>query len=215
MLSYQNTLIARQGLWPVIIVLLAALVVNYQFGWQASAGLWLLAAIIAYLFRDPRREVPPTPLAIVAPVDGQVVSIDRAIDPYLQREAVCIRIQGHWWGVFTVRSVMEGKVNNQWFGTLPEGSDPSIYNNRSVPPFAQWTRSDEDDDVVTTLSPRFGVKGSRCYVNSGERVGQGKRCSYVPLGSDAEIFVPDNSRIEVKPGDELKAGSSIVAILQH
>jgi phosphatidylserine decarboxylase len=215
MLSYQSTLIARQGLWPIIIVLLLALVVNYQFGWQAAAGLWGLAAIIAYLFRDPRREVPPTPLAIVAPIDGQVVAVDQITDPYLQRQAIRLQIHGHWWGVFTVRSVMEGKVNNQWFGTLPESSAPSVYRNRSVPPFAQWTRSDEDDDVITTLSPRFRVKGTRCDVHSGERVGQGKRCSYVPFGSDAEIFVPENSRIEVKPGDELKAGSSIVAILQH
>ncbi|MGD8567132.1 MAG: phosphatidylserine decarboxylase [Gammaproteobacteria bacterium] len=215
MLSYQNTLIARQGLWPFIIVVLLALVVNYQLGWQAAAGLWGLAAIIAFLFRDPRREVPPTPLAIVAPIDGQVVAVDHTADPYLQREAVRIQVHGHWWGVFTVRSVMEGKVNNQWFGTLPEGSDQSIYKDRALPPFAQWTRSDEEDDVITTLSPRFGVKGSRCYVQSGERVGQGKRCSFVPFGAKAEIFMPANSRIDVKPGDEVKAGSSIVGVLQH
>ena len=213
MLNYQNTLIARHGLWPIIIVLVLALLVHYRFGWLVAIWLWLLAAGLIYLFRDPRREVPSSPLAIVAPVDGKVATVDQVWDPYLQRDAVRICFKGHWWGVYTVRSSMEGKVNNQWFGTLPEGSDGKVYSNLPVPPFAQWTQSDEGDDLVTTLSPTFGIKGSRCYVHSGERVGQGQRCSFIPFGSRAETFVPPNSRIDVKPGDEVKAGSSVIATL--
>ncbi|MGD8572016.1 MAG: hypothetical protein PVF34_00970 [Gammaproteobacteria bacterium] len=215
MLDQPNTLIARQGVAPIAVVLLLAIIVHYNYGWLPAGGLWLLTLALVFFFRDPRRAVPPSPLAIVAPVDGKIVSVDKVQDPYLQREAWCIRIKGSWWGVFTVRSVMEGKVQNQWFGTLPDDSSSNIYAKSGIPPFAQWTRSDEDDDVVTTLSPRFGVKGSRCYVQSGERIGQGKRCSYMPFGSHAETFLPSNSRIDVNPGDAVKAGSSVIATLMH
>lgn len=215
MLNHPNTLIARQGFWPIFSVSMLALLVHYRFGTAVGIWLWLLAAGLIYLFRDPRREVPSTPLAIVAPVDGKVTAVDPVKDPYLQREAVRIRFKGHWWGVFTIRSAMEGKVNNQWFGTVPDGADGAVYGNASIPPFAQWTQSDEGDDLVTTLSPSLAMKGARCYVQCGERVGQGQRCSYIPFGSDAETYVPASSRIEVKPGDEVKAGSSVIATLMR
>ncbi len=215
MFDQQNTLIARQGLAPIGAILLLAIIVHYSYGWLPASALWLLTIALLFLFRDPRRDVPPSPLAIVSPIDGKIVSVDKIHDPYLLREAWRIRIDGSWWGVFTVRSVMEGKVQNQWFGTLPNDSDSSAYDKTGIPPFAQWTRSDEDDDVITTLAPRFGIKGSRCYVHSGERIGQGKRCSYVPFGSHAETFIPPNSRIDVNAGDEVKAGTSVLATLMH
>jgi phosphatidylserine decarboxylase len=37
----------------------------------------------------------------------------------------------------------------------------------------------------------------------------------VHLGSLIEIYVPANTRIKVKPGDSVKAGSDIVATLVH
>ncbi len=176
-------------------------------------GAWIIAAALMFIFRDPRRKVPPSPLGIVAPIDGKVVSVSQERDPYLDREAIRIKMRGSPWGVFSIRSAVEGKVQDQWFGALPDGADQSLYRKTGIPPFAQWTQTDEGDDIVTTLSPKLVRKGMRCEVNSGERIGQGKRCGFIPFGADAETFIPSNSRIEVKPGDKIKSGTRIIANL--
>jgi phosphatidylserine decarboxylase len=118
-------------------------------------------------------------------------------------------------GAYTVRSAMEGKVQNQWFGTLPEKSEEGIYSATGIPKYAQWTRSDEGDDIITTLSPKFISSNIRCGASSGERIGQGKPCGFVPFGSDSEILLAENTRIDVKAGDKIKAGSSVIATLVH
>lgn len=210
---HQRPVIARQGMLPIAVVLFLASMLHYFYGWWASLGVWIVAAALIFIFRDPRRQVPPSPLGIVAPIDGKVVSIDQERDPYLDREAIRIKMRGSRWGVFSIRSVIEGKVNDQWFGVLPNAADQSLYGKKDIPPFAQWTQSDEGDDIVTTLSPKLVSKGMRCEVNSGERIGQGKRCSFIPFGADAETFIPPNSRIEVKPGDKIQAGTCIIATL--
>ena len=198
---------------PIAIVLVLAIAIHYFYGWWASLGVWFVAAGLMFIFRDPRRQVPPSPLGILAPIDGKVVSVSQVRDPYLDRDAIRIKMQCNPWGVFSIRSVTEGKVNDQWFGVLPSGVDQSLYSNSEIPPFAQWTQSDEGDDIVTTLSPKLAKKGIRCEVNSGERIGQGKRCGFIPFGANAETFIPSNSRIEVKPGDKIKAGMRIIATL--
>ena len=213
MLHQQRPIIAREGMLPIAAVLVLAAVLYYFYGWWVSFGVWIVAAALMFIFRDPRRQVPPFPLAIVAPIDGKIVSISQERDPYLDREAIRIKMRGSWWGVFGIRSVMEGKVNDQWFGALPNGVSQSLYSKNTIPPFAQWTQSDEGDDIVTTLSPKLARKGIRCEVNSGERIGQGKRCGFIPFGANAETFIPPNSRIDVKVGDKIKAGVGIIATL--
>jgi phosphatidylserine decarboxylase len=214
MIHYERPVIVRQAFWPMMVVIILASIVHYLYGWMLAIGLWLLVPLLAYLYRDPRRQVPPLPLGIMAPVDGKVITVSELRDPYLGREAIRIKMRGHLWGVFTIRSAMEGKVNNQWFGALPEnGEDRGIYKKSGIPAFAQWTQSDEGDDIITTLTPRFVGRKIGCRVQSGERIGQGKRCGFVPFGAIVEIFVPTDCRIDVKTGDKIQAGTTVVATL--
>jgi len=214
MIQYERPVIARQALWPIIVVIVLALLAHYFYNWTIALGPLLMAVLVAYLYRDPRRNIPPLPLAVVAPVDGKVISVSELRDPYLGRDAKRIRMRGSILGAYAIRSAMEGKVNKQWFGMLPDDSDNrDIYKKSGIPAFAQWTQSDEGDDIVTTLTPRFARKNGGCNVQSGERMGQGKRCGFVSLGVNAEIFLPANCRIDVKVGDKIQAGTSVIATL--
>jgi phosphatidylserine decarboxylase len=214
MIDYKRPIVARQAFLPVAALILLALIVQGRFGWLIASGFWLTAVLLAYLYRDPRRRVPPLPLGIVAPIDGKVVSVVEQRDPYLARDAFCISMRGSLRGAFGIRSAMEGKVNDQWFGSLPDNKeDRSMYKKSGIPAFAQWTQSDEGDDIVTTLTPRFFRKNMNYTVKSGERIGQGKRCGFAPFGVNAEIYVPVSSRIEVQPGDKIQAGASVIATL--
>jgi len=215
MIHFRHPVIARQAFWPLTVLALLALIVHFQLGAEYGFCLWALAAVIAFLFRDPRRQIPPIPLAIVSPVDGTVASVEKVFDPYLNRPAIRIQMLGSLTGVYTVRSVVEGKIQQQWFGTIPPKNEEGIYAATGIPDYAQWTQTDEKDDVVTTLSPKFLKSGVRCNASSGERTGQGKACSFVPFGADAEVLLAENTRIDIKPGDNIRAGSSVIATLVH
>ncbi len=203
MLTYRYPLIAREGwLWLALLALIAG-GAHLLLGWMASP-LWLLVVFVAYLYRDPARQVPAAPLGIVSPVDGEVVDVTEGECPYLQRPAVCIRLHNALLDVHSVRSPMEGKLQQQW--------RPASASRRG---YAQWLQSDEGDDLVLVLLPAVRLLAPRCYAHPGERVGQGQRCGYLHLGGHVEIWLPRNAQIGIEAGARVVAASDIVATLVH
>jgi phosphatidylserine decarboxylase len=81
--------------------------------------------------------------------------------------------------------------------------------------YSSWIKTDEDDDVVVVMGSSSSGRSPRCYIQSGERVGQGQRCGYARFGAKLTLYIPVNSRVEVKPGDNIHAGSDILAKLVH
>ena len=213
MIPYRFTIIAKEGWPPIIICIVFALILQYVFGWLFASVIWLLVVVLMFLFRDPPRKVPPSPLALVAPVDGKVIAVRKGSGPYLERETIAIKIRASATGVYTVRSPNEGKVLEQWFSNPPNVSDLVSEKDRMDLQFAQWVKTDEGDDIVVVLKPRVRIGKSRCYVHSGERIGQGQRCTFVPFGANTEMFIPDRSHLEVKEGDIVRAGETVVATL--
>ncbi len=206
MLTYRYPLIAREGWHWIALAAAIALLLQWQLGWFA-VPLWLPVGLLLFLFRDPPRKVPASPLGVVSPVDGRVLSVDTAQDPHLERQAICITLQMRKTDIFSVRSPMEGKVLQQWIGQ----DDTSASDLR----YAQWIQSDEEDDVLLVIAPTVRAVRPKCYVHSGERIGQGQRCGFIYFGGRVEIWVPVGSRIDVNVGDVLQAGTGIIATLVH
>ena len=194
---------SRAG-WPPFLVLaaLAVLVVHF-FGWVWSAPLWLMCAAIVYLYRDPNREIPASPLAVVSPADGVVTSVEEVSDPYLDREAVRLGIQMSHAGVYSTRSPVEGKI-----------LEPKNARDDGQP-HGVWLKTDEDDDLVVVMHRGPLHNLPRCYVRIGERIGQGQRCGYIQMGGRVEVYLPRHSRIQVSSGSQVKAGSDVIATLVH
>ena len=214
--------IAREG-WPYIfIILLAALVVNIMAGLIYAIPLWILSVVFIYIFRDPERTIPSTALAIVSPVDGDVESVRDIRDPYLERTATAIGMQMKYTGPYILRGPIEGKLIKQWQGRMEAGDEivganPVIedQNNKGRRYLAIWVQSDEGDDVVLILMEgNIGFR-PRCYVNTGERIGQGRRCGFISFGCRVMVIIPQGSRNDVTPGDAVIAGSGIIATLLH
>lgn len=197
-------MIAREGLLPVAAALLAAVVVLHFAGLLQSLFFWALALLLLLLFRDPEREIPSQPLAVVSPADGKVASISTVSDPYLHRQSVRVVIQMPPYGVFTTRSPIEGKV-------LQPPNSPQDSNS----PHGVWLQSDEGDDVVMVMTRGPLKNEPRCYIRIGDRIGQGKRCGFVHLGGRVEVYMPEGSRPVVAEGDTVQSGSDVIAKLVH
>ncbi len=204
--AYRYPLIAREGWLLILAVVLIAGVLHYGQHNPLEWPFWGLALGFVFLFRDPPRKVPPLPLAIVSPADGRVVSVEKVRDPYLDREAVNITLEMSFLDIYSIRSPMEGKVQQQWYPHAGVEPNTGCY--------AQWVQSDEKDDVVLAVSGH-GIRRPRCYIHAGERIGQGQRCGLVRFGSRLQVFVPENSQLKVKSGERVRAGTSVLANLTH
>lgn len=180
-----------------------AAAVLFQVGWQWSLPLWGLLGGILYLYRDPARQVPAAPLAVVSPADGRISAIETVKDPYIEREAQRVSIRMHPYGVFSTRSPAEGKM-----------LEPRRSVDQSLP-HGVWLKTDEGDDLVIVMNRGPLRNPPRCYVRFGERVGQGQRCGFITLGSTVDLYLPLNSRIKVKEGDRVHAGADVIAQLVH
>ena len=180
----------------------------YYLGNTATAVTALVLLVSLFLLRDPAQEVTSSPLAIVCPVFGKVLNVENVNDPWVQREALQIRIKMSLFDIYSLRSPMEGKIVNQWT-RRPEGKTVK-------PKFAFRIRSDEGDEVVVVVYLNlFGPLSFRFYAHSGERLGHGQRCGYLYFGGTVDVLVPKNSKINVKPGDRISSGSGILAQLVH
>jgi len=186
------------------VIVLATLVMNYA-GFIASLVFWILCGLLLFVFRDPPRSIPPNPLAVVSPVDGEVVLIEETHDPYLERQAVLISIQMNPYGVFSTRSPVEGKM-------LEPHHEP---DSNGKAPHGVWLQTDEEDDLVMVVNRGPFHNAPKCYADFGERVGQGQRCGFIHFGSRVDVYLPTNSRIEVGQQDHVKGGTDVIASLVH
>jgi phosphatidylserine decarboxylase len=195
---------SRAGWLPLLACAGLALYIAHFINWVWSVPFWLLSLFIVYLYRDPDREIPSKPLAVVSPADGVVTSVSEVRDPYLDRNAVLMTLEMNHTGVFSTRSPVEGKV-----------LEPRNSGDGDNHPHGVWLKTDEDDDLVVVMHRGPLHNQPRCFVRIGERVGQGQRCGYIQMGGRVEVYLPSNTRAQVEPGSHVRAGSDVIATLVH
>ncbi|MDH5394830.1 MAG: hypothetical protein OEW97_01005 [Gammaproteobacteria bacterium] len=203
----RHSIIAPEGWKMILIVSLIVAALNYFLG-QYFIVLWAIPVIMLWLFRDPHRSLPSEPLGLLSPVNGTIIYAEAHPDPFLGRDAFLFRISMSMFDIFSIRSVTEGKIIQQWLD--PEDDD----DERSLAHAIQ-IKTDEDDDVVVVLRPGRFFKKLSCDAVIGQRIGQGHRCGAIPFGSVADIYVPADSVTQVKVGDFVEAGLSVLAVLKH
>ncbi len=112
---YPHPIIAREGWAFVALALAVALVLSFTSLWILAVLAWLVLAFIVQFFRDPPRKVPHDPNAVLSPADGKVVRVERARDPYLDRDALKISVFMNVFNVHSNRSPVDGTVVAAWY----------------------------------------------------------------------------------------------------
>ena len=209
--SAQHPLVAREGWWALA-VCGALTVLAYAFvgTFAALAGLTALVSF-GWYFRDPQRDSPSLPLAVVAAVDGRVTATGNQWDPWMGRDACAVHIVMRVFDAHSIFSPVEGKIIEQW-STPPH---PAVGTQIVRQTAAYQIRTDEGDDVVLEIArPSRGGQIS-IYYQPGERVGHGRRVGFAPLGCRVAIYAPFGSRLEISSGAESIAAASVVSTLVH
>ena len=205
--GYGNQRLAREGWWLVIFIFISAIFTFLYFSAWFSIALFMVASVGIYLLRNPGVVLPSSPLAVISPVHGRVISIDKQDDPWLSRPATRVVIQNGFWDVHTIRSPVEGKLMKDWSAPC---EDPG-FNRRH----AYWFQTDEGDDIV--MSFRLGPYSpyTRMLPSCGDRSGQGTQCGFLFFKGAIALYLPENTWVEVKVGDNVMAGTDIIGTFVH
>ena len=203
----RNPFVAREGV-PFLLVAMLGFVLAFQFldVVFVVAGAMLIF-VLFLIFRDPLRDIPASPLGVVSPVDGRVIDVDLADKGVLHGEAHRVRIRIDSFGTYTARSPIEGKIMDL---RSMNGDKVVDYSTNAL-----WIQTDEGDDVVLQFyGHRLGL-APKSFTGFGERVGQGQRCAYLRLTRFAELHLPIESKILVKPGQVVVAGTDLIGKVPH
>jgi phosphatidylserine decarboxylase len=208
---YPHPIIAREGWLFVAISAVAALALSAAGWWLAALPVWLIVVFIVQFFRDPPRVVPSQPNAVLSPADGRIVVVEKARDPYLDRDALKISVFMNVFNVHSNRSPVDGTVRNKWYHAgsfLNAAMDKaSLENERNALHIATANGVDVTCVQVAGLIARRIL----CYVGPGDILARGQRYGFIRFGSRVDIYLPPAARPRVAVGDMAKATSTIIA----
>ena len=212
MKAYPHPIIAREG-WPFLGTAVAvSLAASFFFGWW-SLPLWLGALFILQFFRDPPREVPDDPQAVLSPADGRVVSVGRAQDPYLKREALKVSVFMNVFNVHSNRSPVDGLVKERWYfaGSFLNAAldKASLENERN----ALWLRTPGGQDVTSVQIAGLIARRILCYVEAGAQLARGQRFGFIRFGSRVDVYLPLDAEVKAAIGEKVYAAETVLARL--
>ncbi len=213
MAHYPHPIIAREGWTFLAIAVAASLAVGIFAGWGWSVPLWLAALFVLQFFRDPAREVPADPLAVVSPADGRVVVVGRARDPYRDCDALKISVFMNVFNVHSNRSPVDATVRKveyhagSFFNAALDKA--SLENERNA--LLLVTRSGQDVTCVQVA----GLIARRilCYVAEGAVLVRGQRYGFIRFGSRVDLYLPLDAEPRAAIGDKVYASETVLARL--
>jgi phosphatidylserine decarboxylase len=193
-----------------------------------KSRLWLLPALaavpVAAFFRDPNRDIPEDPAAVVAASDGTVLSVERLTDPHLSltRSGLPEDVQapaGDFLRVAVFLSVLDvhvnrapvaGRVVAHWVedGGFAPAMKPAAEHN-----VAAYTVLDTEHGRVVVVQ-RTGLIARRIVHRApvGSLLARGERFGLIRFGSRTDVYLPaEAADADVAPGDKVTGGSTIIA----
>jgi phosphatidylserine decarboxylase len=211
--AYPHPIIAREG-WPFIAASVAVAALAHGWGgWAWAAAPWLVVAFMVQFFRDPPRAVPQEAKAVLSPADGRIVAVERARDPYLERDALKMSVFMSVFNAHSNRSPVDGEVRNAWHhpGRFfnAELSKSSLENERH----ALWIRTAGGADVTCVQIAGLIARRILCYAVPGQRLARGERYGFIRFGSRLDVYLPPESRPVAAVGDKVHATASLLALL--
>jgi phosphatidylserine decarboxylase len=212
--AYPHPIIAREG-WPFLaIAVLASLGAGFLLGWAWSIPFWLATAFILQFFRDPPREAPDDPRAVLSPADGRIVEVGRSRDPWLERDAVKVSVFMNVFNVHSNRSPVDGVVKERWYfpGAFVNAAldKASTANERN----ALWLQTRDGQDVTCVQVAGLIARRILCYVGAGAELGRGERFGFIRFGSRVDVYLPLDAQPRAAIGEKVYASQSVLAWLK-
>ena len=170
----------------------------------------VLAAFFLWFFRDPARKIPDAPGLIVSPADGKVEQTELVETPAGSRMRITIFLN-----VFDVHvnrvpvggtvelvEYREGKFLNAM------RPDSAVHNEQTMIAINNGEYTVSFKQIAGLLARRIV-----CNLKAGDRVVRGHRMGLIKFGSRVDLLLPPAATLQVRVGNRVKGGSSILAVM--
>jgi phosphatidylserine decarboxylase len=192
--------------------LIAAAVLVGWFAQPAWAVLPLLLVLFfLWFFRDPERVIPDAAGALVSPGDGKVTDVSFVTTSGEKRARISIFLS-----VFDVhvnRSPIAGVVREVRY---QRGKFLNAMNQASAEQNEQNIVRVEGDGQVVVFKQIAGLLARRIVFTPkvGDRLERGQRVGLIKFGSRVDVLFDTAAVLQVKVGDRVRGGASVLAFLQ-
>ncbi|MDQ3255925.1 MAG: phosphatidylserine decarboxylase [Acidobacteriota bacterium] len=206
--------IARDGIAWVLIPLLGCLLaaaLGYWWWWPALifAGAWLLlAAFMAYFFRDPRRAPPVDTSVVVSPADGRVTRVQH-LSPGDANSPQVVSIFLSPFDVHINRAPIAGNITDVTYTKgrfmIATRDEASLVNEQNA-------LTIEGERVTVVCKQIAGVLARRivCWRGVGDRLQLGEKFGLIKFSSRTDLVLPAEIEVTVAVGQRVRGGVSII-----
>jgi len=171
----------------------------------------LLAVFFLWFFRDPERAIPDTPGAVVSPADGKVTDLSFVNVGGEKQTRISIFLS-----VFDVhvnRSPIAGIVREIRYqrGKFLDARSPACAEQNE-----QNIVRMEGDRQLVVFKQIAGLLARRIVFHPkvGDRLDRGQRVGLIKFGSRVDVQFDAAAALQVKVGDRVRGGASVLAYLQ-
>lgn len=177
--------------------------------------LFVLFILVLQFFRSPKRNIILDENNIICPADGKVVTIEKVFEnEYFKDERIQISVFMSPLNVHINRYPIGGEVAYYKY-------HPGLYlvawHPKSSTDNERSTVVVENDSKKTILMRQIAGAVARrivTYSKENQKVKQGEEMGFIKFGSRVDLFLPVDTKINVKIGQKVKGGSSVIGMFE-
>src|SRR6266849_8838977 len=199
-------MIVKEALRFIVPLLVSAAIGTALGLYQAGISVLLLAAFVAFFFRNPKREIPVDPTAIVSPADGRVVKIEHVGN--VTKLSIFLSI----FDVHVNRSPIAGRIDaidyRRGKFKAAFNHDASVENERNTIMLSQGS-------VKLVFIQIAGIVARRivCWKKVGDTVAKGELIGLIRFGSRVDVLFPAGTNVIVARGARVRGGSTVIGVI--
>lgn len=178
------------------------------FRWWWATVLVVLGLFVLYFFRDPERQIPADPEAVVSPADGHVVEIVEESSGVRAGKRISIFLS--IFDVHVNRAPVAGKIARLEY-------KPGRF-------MAAWegkASTENEQNLITLRTPRGEMTFKQIagwvarrivfWKRPGDDVVAGERVGMIRFGSRVDVWLPECAEVLVRRGQKVAGGSTVIA----
>ena len=200
----------RDGFYYGLGAAVAAVLLGLVNGWLALPPV-LLGAFFLWFFRDPERKIPELAGAVVSPADGKVTAVAEFNDGGRNKRRISIFLnvfdvhvnRAPISGTITALCYQKGKFGNAMSAGSSESNEQNIV-------------AVQGDGQTVVFKQIAGLLARRIVFTprTGDKLSRGQRVGLIKFGSRVDVILEQAVDIQVKVGDRVAGGSSILGVLR-
>ena len=199
--------IVREGI-PYIVVPAVLAVGAVVFGyWWVGLFLLVVAAFMAFFFRDPKRVPPNDANVVVAPADGKVTRVKPVTAETDSPTVVSIFLSPL--DVHINRAPIPGRIVDMVYSPgkflMATNEMASLVNEQNA-----LTIDGPKIRVVCTQIAGILARRIVCWKGKGDTLSLGERFGMIKFSSRTDIILPANVQVTVTEGAHVRGGTTVI-----